>query len=183
MPLPPVNENEYDENENDEYDEDDEDEYEKLYESKESEIKKYIENNFSKLKFSVEFPEENLIVGQSEEITQIKVNPPIAITDKFLDDVNTYDAHQVLVKFKLKVTVNYTAQVYYMSLKDKHLGMETLEKDFSNSTELDVEVTFTLPKKKNGSLCNMNIKIEPSDEEEEIVVYATDDDEYDDENE
>lgn len=188
MEIPPVNETE-----DDEYGEDDEDEYEELYESKKNEIEKYIEDNFSKLNFSIDFDGHSLIEWGSENITNIKVNPPIDITDSFLDKIDTSDANQVLVKFDLKVTVNYTATVYYVSTKTELNGpegkaehiSEDLEREYPNSTELDVEVTFSLPKKKNNSLCNMAIKIkpnEPLDESNKIVVYAVDyEEEYDDE--
>lgn len=187
MQIPPVNENEYDE-----YGEDDEAEYEEIYENNEEKIKKYIEDNFSTLlKFSLEFPGDSLIEWGNEYIVDKKVNLPIDITDSLLEDIDTSDANQVSVKFELKAKVNYTAKVFYVSTKEEfngpegkaEHGREELTRDFDNSTELNVEVTFTLPKKKNDSLCNMSIKMEPSDEEE-IVVYAIDyEEEYDDEHE
>jgi hypothetical protein len=187
LEIPPI-----DDNEDDEYGEDDEDEYEELYESKKNEIEKYIEDNFSKLKFSIHFDGHSLIEWGSENITNIKVNPPINITDSLLDNIDTSVANQVLVKFDLKVTVNYTATVYYVSTKTELNGpegkaehiSEDLEREYPNSTELDVEVTFSLPKKKKESFRNMAIEIKPidTDESDKIVVYAVDyEEEYDDE--
>jgi len=189
MQVPPVNENEYDEY--DEYGEDDEAEYEKIYENNKDKIEKYIEDNFSTLKFLLEFPGDSLIEWGNEYIVDKKVNLPVDITDSLLDDVDTSNPNQVLVKFDLKAKVNYTAKVFYVSTKEEfngpegkaEHGREELTRDFDNSTELNVEVTFTLPKKKNDSFFNMTIKIEPSDEEE-IVVYAIDyEEEYDNEHE
>jgi len=149
MQIPPLNKNEYGEQ--------DKDKYQKLYKNQENEIKKYIEDNFSELIFLVDFPEDTI---DSEcgigKITNIKVNLPIHISDVLLDD-DSSDANQVLVKFGLKAKVNYTATVYYMKYDD----INKLEKDFPNSIELNVKFTFTL--KENNSFCNPIIKIEPRD--------------------
>jgi hypothetical protein len=148
MQIPPVNKNEYGE--------DDEHKYKELYKNKENEIKEHIKNNFSKLIFLVDFPEDTI---DSEcgigKITDIKVNLPIDISDVLLD-VPTFDTNQVLVKFRLKAKVNYTARLYYMKYHD----INKLEKDFFNSIEVNVEVMFTLTK--DNSFFNPIIKMEPT---------------------
>jgi hypothetical protein len=157
--------------------EDKEDEYYQLYNSKENEIKRYIENNFSKLNFSLDFSDYDFIQDGSEKITGIKVKSVNIIADS-LENVDDSDANQISVKFELEVKVDYDINASYVSLKDiyydeedgREHGREEIDIAFSKSSEFYVEVTFTLSKNKNGSLCNMAIEIDPNNMLGEIVV-------------
>jgi PIN domain len=158
-----------------------------LYSDKKYEIERYIENNFSDLDFSIDLSRTSLIEWGSEEI-EVKVNS-VDIIDSSLVHIDDSDSDQPSVVFELEAEVNYDANVSYESLEyaiyDREDGMyyggETIDTVFTQSIKLNVEVTLTLSRDKDYSLCDANIEditIDPNNTLGEIVIDTGFEDDY-----
>jgi hypothetical protein len=159
----------------------------KLYWDKENEIERYIEDKFSDLDFSIDLSGSSLIEWGSEEI-EVKVNS-VDIIDYSLVKIDDSDPDQPSVVFELEAEVNYDANVSYESLEyaiyDREDGMyyggETIDTVFTQSIKLNVEVTLTLSRDKDYSLCDANIEditIDPNNTLGEIVIDTGFEDNY-----
>jgi hypothetical protein len=158
-----------------------------LYRNKEDEIKRYIEDNFSDLDFSIDFSRTSLIEWGSEEI-EVTVNS-VDIIDSSLVKIDDSDLDQPSVVFELEAEVNYDANVSYKSLEyaiydredDMYYGGETIDTVFTQSIKLNVEVTLTLSRDKDYSLCDADIEditIDPNNTLGEIVIDTGFEDDY-----
>lgn len=158
-----------------------------LYSDKEDEIERYIEDNFLDLDFSIDLSGTSLIEWGSEEI-EVKVNS-VDIVDSSLVHIDDSDSDQPSVVFELEVEVNYDANVSYMSLEyavydredDTYYGGETIDTVFTQSIKLNVEVTLTLSRDKDYSLCDAEVEditIDPNNTLGEIVIDTGFEDDY-----
>lgn len=163
------------------------DECYKLYSDKEDEIKGYIQNNFSDLNFSIDLSGISLIEWGSEEI-EVEVNS-VDIIDSSLVNIDDSDAEQPSVVFELEAEVHYDAKVSYESLEyaiydredDMYYGGEKIDTVFTQSLKLNVEVTLTLSRDKEYSLCDADIEditIDPNNTLGEIVIDIGCEDDY-----
>ncbi|MEG3870769.1 PIN domain-containing protein [Microcoleus sp. Z1_B5] len=162
-----------------ETDSDEVDECYELYSDKEDEIKGYIQNNFSALNFSIDLSGTSLIEWGSEEI-EVEVNS-VDIIDSSLVNIDDSDADKPSVVFELEAEVHYDAKVSYESLEyatydredDMYYGVEKIDTVCTQSIKLNVEVTLTLSRDKDYSLCDADIKditIDPNNTLGEIVI-------------
>lgn len=137
-----------------------------LYKDKEDEIKKYIEDEFSGLSFSIDLRRNSLVNWDGEPI-EVKVNS-VDIIDSSLIDIDDSNANELLVVFELEAEINYDANVRYESLEfaiydkedDMYYGGEIIEQVFPQFIKLNVEVTLILSRDENSSLCNADAGIE-----------------------
>lgn len=159
----------------------------KLYRNKEDEIKRYIEDKFSDLDFSIDLSGTSLIEWGSEEI-EVTVNS-VDIIDSSLVKIDDSDLDQPSVVFELEAEVNYDANVSYESLEyaiydredDMYYGGETIDTVFTQSIKLNVEVTLTLSRDKDYSLCDADIEditIDPNNTLSKIVIDTGFEDDY-----
>lgn len=150
-----------------------------LYSDKEDEIKRYIEDNFSNLDFSIDLSGTSLIEWGSEEI-EIEVSS-VNLTDSSLVYIDDSDADHPSVVFELEAEVSYDAKVSYESLEyaiydredDVYFGGETVNTVFKQSIKLNAEVTLTLSRDKDYSLCDADIEditIDPNNNLGEIMI-------------
>lgn len=150
-----------------------------LYSDKKDEIKRYIEDNFSNLDFSIDLSGTSLIEWGSEEI-EVEVSS-VNITDSSLVYIDDSDADHPSVVFELEAEVNYDAKVSYESLEyaiydredDMYYGGETINTAFTQSIKLNAEVTLTLSRDKDYSLCDADIEditIDPNNNLGEIII-------------
>jgi hypothetical protein len=150
-----------------------------LYSDKEDEIKRYIEDNFSNLDFSIDLSGTSLIEWGSEEI-EIEVSS-VNLTDSSLVYIDDSDADHPSVVFELEAEVSYAAKVSYESLEyaiydredDVYFGGETVNTVFRQSIKLNAEVTLTLSRDKDYSLCDADIEditIDPNNNLGEIMI-------------
>jgi hypothetical protein len=158
-----------------------------LYRDKEDEIKGYIQNNFWELNFSIDLSGTSLIEWGSEEI-EVEVNS-VNIIDSSLVNIDDSDADQPSVVFELEAEVHYDAKVRYTSLEyaiydredDRYYGRETIHTVFTQSLKLNVEVTLTLSRDKDYSLCDADIEditLDPNNTLGEIVIDTGFEDDY-----
>ncbi|MEG4068078.1 PIN domain-containing protein [Microcoleus sp. Pol11C2] len=158
-----------------------------LYSDKEDEIKEYIENIFSDLNFSIDLSGTSLIEWGSEEI-EVEVKS-VDIIDSSLVHIDDSDADQPSVVFELEAEVHYDAKVSYTSLEyaiydredDRYYGRETIDTVFTQSLKLNVEVTLTLSRDKDYSLCDADIEditLDPNNTLGEIVIDTGFEDDY-----
>jgi hypothetical protein len=170
-----------------ETDSDEVDECYELYSDKEDEIKEYIQNKFSALNFSIDLSGTSLIEWGSEEI-EVEVNS-VDIIASSLVNIDDSDADQPSVVFELEAEVHYDAKVSYESLEyaiydredDRYYGVETIDTVFTQSLKLNVEVTLTLFRDKDYSLCDADIEditIDPNNTLGEIVIDTGFEDDY-----
>jgi hypothetical protein len=158
-----------------------------LYSDKENEIERYIEDKFSDLDFSIDLSGSSLIEWGSEEI-EIEVNS-VDIVDSSLVKIEDSDSDQPSVVFELEAEVNYDANVSYESLEyaiydredSMYYGGEKIETVFTKSIRLNVEVTLTLSRDKDYSLCDADVEditIDPNNTLGEIVIDTGFKDDY-----
>lgn len=151
----------------------------KFYRQKERQIERYIEDQFSDLDFSIDLSGSSLIEWGSEEI-EVNVNS-VYIIDSSLVKIYDSDLDQPSVVFELEAEVNYDANVSYESLEyaiyDREDGMyyggEKIDTVFTQSIRLNVEVTLTLSRDKDYSLCDAHVEditIDPNNTLGEIVI-------------
>ncbi|MEG5173881.1 PIN domain-containing protein [Microcoleus sp. B3-D7] len=170
-----------------ETDSDEVDECYELYSDKEDEIKGYIQNNFSALNFSIDLSGSSLIEWGSEEI-EVEVNS-VDIIDSSLVNIDDSEADQPSVVFELEAEVHYDAKVSYESLEyaiydredDMYYGGKKIDTVFTQSLKLNVEVTLTLSRDKDYSLCDADIEditIDPNNTLGEIVIDTGFEDDY-----
>ncbi|MEG4015231.1 MULTISPECIES: PIN domain-containing protein [unclassified Microcoleus] len=162
-----------------ETDSDEVDECYELYRDKEDQIKGYIQKNFSDLNFLLDLSGTSLIEWGSEEI-EVEVNS-VDIIDSSLVNIDDSDADQPSVVFELEAEVHYDANVSYESLEDAiydreddmYYNKEKIDNVCTQSLKLNVEVTLTLSRDKDYSLCDADIKditIDPNNTLGEIVI-------------
>lgn len=162
-----------------ETDSDEVDECYELYRDKEDKIKGYIQKNFSDLNFLLDLSGTSLIEWGSEEI-EVEVNS-VDIIDSSLVNIDDSDADQPSVVFELEAEVHYDANVSYESLEnaiydredDMYYNKEKIDDVCTQSLKLNVEVTLTLSRDKDYSLCDADIKditIDPNNTLGEIVI-------------
>lgn len=170
-----------------ETDSDEVDECYELYSDKEDEIKGYIQNNFSALNFSIDLSGTSLIEWGSEEI-EVEVNS-VDILHSSLVNIDDSDADKPSVVFELESEVHYDAKLSYESLEyaiydredDMYYGGEKIDTVFTQSLKLNVEVTLTLSRDKDYSLCDADIEyitIDPNNTLGEIVIDTGFEDDY-----
>ncbi|WP_333232751.1 PIN domain-containing protein [Microcoleus sp. Pol12B5] len=158
-----------------------------LYSDKKDEIKEYIENKFSDLNFSMDLSGTSLIEWGSEEI-EVEVKS-VDIIHSSLVHIDDSDADQPSVVFELEAEVHYDAKVSYESLEyaiydredDRYYGVEKIYTVFTQSLKLNVEVTLTLFRDKDYSLCDADIEditIDPNNTLGQIVIDTGFEDDY-----
>lgn len=154
----------------------------KLYNQQEESIKEQISKSFQELNFSVDFFDSSLIAWDNQDV-EVDVNS-VSINNSSLIHIDDSDTDHPFVVFELSVDVNYKANVHYEDLEyatyDREdncfFGGEMINTIFSESTKMAIEVSLSLSRGVDYSLCKAEIEeivLDPNKTLGEIIIINT----------